>query len=60
MKCSHIMSYDEILHLRELTTDEMLDVAGDPRILEIIKKLAMAKKEYEAKHGVGSWMRERK
>lgn len=33
MYCGHIMSFDENVKLRELTSDEMLEVAGDERIL---------------------------
>lgn len=33
MYCGHIMSFGEDLKLRELTSEEMLEVAGDERIL---------------------------
>jgi hypothetical protein len=42
--CGHIMAYDEGLKLRELTLEEQLDVAGDPRILAIQRARAIAEK----------------
>jgi hypothetical protein len=38
------MAYDEGLKLRELTLEEQLDVAGDPRILAIQRARAIAEK----------------
>jgi hypothetical protein len=34
-ECGHIMAYDDNMQMRELTDKEMLDVAGDPRIITI-------------------------
>jgi len=42
--CGHIQAYDEGLQLRELTLEEQLDVAGDPRILAIQRTRAIAEK----------------
>jgi hypothetical protein len=53
--CSHIMSYDEALQLRELNDKEILDVAGDPDVLRIIKALGMSKKAYEAAYPGKKW-----
>jgi RNase P subunit RPR2 len=33
--CGHIMAFDDDLSFRELTSKEMIEVAGDPRILAI-------------------------
>ena len=55
MICSHIMAYDERIHLRELNDEEILLIAGDKDILFLINGLGGAKKEWESKHGEGSW-----
>jgi hypothetical protein len=36
-ECGHIMIYDTDMTLRELTDKEMIDIAGDPRIITIQK-----------------------
>jgi hypothetical protein len=33
--CGHVMAFDAALRLRPLTDEEMLEAAGDPRILAI-------------------------
>jgi hypothetical protein len=40
-ECGHIMAFDDNMQMRELTEKEMLDIAGDPRIITIqqIRKL---------------------
>lgn len=53
--CSHIMAYDETVHLRELTDEEVIDIAGRPEILFAINRLGSAKAAWESKHGEGSW-----
>ena len=40
--CGHIQAYTDDLQLRELTLEEQLDVAGDPRILAIQRARAIA------------------
>jgi hypothetical protein len=53
--CSHIMAYDKNLHLRELTDDEMLKIAGSPEIIFLINGLGGAKAAWENKNGKGTW-----
>jgi hypothetical protein len=53
--CSHIMAYDKHLHLRELTDDEMLKIAGSPEIIFLINGLHGAKTVWENKNGKGTW-----
>jgi hypothetical protein len=53
--CSHIMAYDENIKLRELTDDEMLMIAGDPKIIYLINGLGGAKAKWESEHGKGTW-----
>jgi hypothetical protein len=55
MICSHIMAYNEKIHLRELTDEEILMIAGDKEILFLINGLGGAKAAWEAKHGKDSW-----
>jgi hypothetical protein len=43
--CSHIMAFDEKLKLRELTDAEIIEVAGDPRLILASDALAMLRKE---------------
>ena len=33
--CGHVMMFDDDMRLRDLTADEAVDVAGDPRLLAI-------------------------
>jgi hypothetical protein len=40
--CGHLQAYDDDLMLRELTSDEQIDIAGDPRILAIQRARALA------------------
>jgi hypothetical protein len=35
--CGHLMAFDERLQLRELNDEEIKDIAGDPRIIEMQK-----------------------
>lgn len=37
IECGHIMAYDNNMQMRKLTDKEMIDIAGDPRILLIQK-----------------------
>jgi len=55
MICSHIMAYDEKIHLREMTDEECLAIAGDKEILFLINGLHGAKTEWEKIHGKDSW-----
>jgi hypothetical protein len=55
MICSHIMAYDENIHLREMTDEECLAIAGDPEILFLINGLGGAKAAWENIHGKGTW-----
>jgi hypothetical protein len=55
MICSHIMAYDEKIHLREMTDEECLTIAGDPEILFLINGLGSAKKHWEEIHGKDTW-----
>jgi hypothetical protein len=41
--CGHLMSFDEKLQLRDPTPEEQINVAGDRRLLAIMKAIAMAK-----------------
>jgi hypothetical protein len=34
IKCGHVMAYDDDMKFRELTDEEVIAVAGDPRIVE--------------------------
>lgn len=43
--CGHIMSYDENLKFRQLTDQEIIDVAGDPEIIKIQNALAQVKRD---------------
>lgn len=50
--CGHIMAFDEGLTLRNLNDNEVVEIAGDPRILRIQafrKVFEEAKKERDAK-----------
>jgi hypothetical protein len=42
--CGHVMGFAEDLSLRELTTEEIIKIAGDPRIIAIQKARARVKK----------------
>jgi hypothetical protein len=55
MICSHIMAYDANIHLRELTDEEMLMIAGQKEILFLINGLHGAKTKWENEHGKGTW-----
>jgi len=37
IKCGHIMAFDSDLALRDLTGEEIVEFAGDPRIIAIQK-----------------------
>jgi hypothetical protein len=47
--CCSIMAFDDQLALRNLTSQEMHEVAGDRRIVALINEIAAVKKEYQ--HG---------
>lgn len=47
--CGHIQAYDKGLKLRELTPEEQLYIAGDPRILAIQRARAIAEKKEKEK-----------
>jgi hypothetical protein len=42
--CSHLMSFDENLQLRDPTPEEQIKVAGDRRLLAIMWAIGLAKK----------------
>ena len=42
--CGHIMAFDDHLRMRELTGDEMLDIAGNKNIIEIMKARSALKR----------------
>jgi len=48
IKCGHIMAFDDLLRLRELTGEEIVDMAGDPRIIAIQKARVEIEKEKKA------------
>jgi hypothetical protein len=50
-RCQHVMVYDERLRLRELTDTEMIEIAGDPRLIRANNFLAEFKKQEEANEG---------
>jgi hypothetical protein len=60
LKCSHIMAFGDGLKLRNLTDQEMEEVAGHPELLFLIRGLGMARVEYEKEHGEGSWAKKKK
>lgn len=41
--CGHVMAFDEDMHLRRLTDAEMIEIAGDRRLIDVqrARKLAM-------------------
>jgi hypothetical protein len=43
LACGHIMAFDHDLRLRDLTDDEVCEVAGDARLLAIAKARAWMK-----------------
>lgn len=46
--CSHLMIYGENMILRNLTDSEMVEIAGDPGLLEAQRFVA----EYRRRYGV--------
>lgn len=40
IECAHVMAYDEDLKVRALTDDEVVEVAGDPDMVEAVNKIA--------------------
>ena len=44
--CGYIMAFDDNLAVRELTQDEMRDIAGDPRILAMQEARGHIRKGY--------------
>ena len=55
MICSHIMAYDEKVQFRELSDEEILEIAGNKDIIFLINGLGGAKAAWEKIHGEGSW-----
>jgi hypothetical protein len=49
--CGHIMAFADDLSLRELTDDEIIAVAGDPRIVQMQDILGTIRKKRGAKRG---------
>ena len=45
--CGHIMAFDESLRLRELTADEMHDIAADRSLLAVQSARAKARKRFD-------------
>lgn len=45
--CGHIMGFDANKKLRELTDEEMIEVAGHPTVLAVINAIGEARKENE-------------
>jgi hypothetical protein len=45
MYCGHLMAFGKNLQLRELTDEEMIDIAGDARILAVQKARSMVMKD---------------
>lgn len=43
LECAHLMMYADDMTLRELTDEEMIEIAGDPRILQAMKVVAAFK-----------------
>ncbi len=43
--CGHVMAFDRKLRLRELTPQEMYEIAGSPRILAIQRARALFTKD---------------
>lgn len=41
--CGHVMAFDDGMTMRELTDEEMVDIAGDERIIAIQKARAATK-----------------
>jgi DNA-directed RNA polymerase subunit N (RpoN/RPB10) len=41
--CGHVMAFDDNLMFRELTDEEVIEVAGDPRLVEFSKLRARYK-----------------
>lgn len=51
INCSHICAFDDDHKLRNLTDQEIRDVAGDPRIIAAQKSLAEMRTDYERLFG---------
>jgi Zn ribbon nucleic-acid-binding protein len=45
VKCGHLMTFDDELHLRQLTAAETDEAAADPRIRKIQLAFAVLKRE---------------
>lgn len=50
--CGHLMAYGDDMVLRELTDDEIIEVAGDPGILEAVAEAVAFTAFYRARGGV--------
>jgi hypothetical protein len=55
LKCAHIMIFNNELKLRELTDNEVVEIAGHPEMLQMMKALGRARAEYERVHGKDQW-----
>lgn len=47
--CGHVMALDDKLQLRELTDAEMIEVAGNPELLEVQRLVAAWRKDNEGR-----------
>jgi len=47
--CGHIMAFSENLTMRDLTDEEMVQIAGDPVLLEVQRMSAAFRKEKDRK-----------
>jgi Zn ribbon nucleic-acid-binding protein len=45
IKCGHLMAFADDLTLRELTSNEMHDIAGDERVLAVQRVRGMLKRQ---------------
>ncbi len=44
-ECGHMQAFDHNLHLRPLTDEEIIGIAGDPRLLAAQQALSKVKKK---------------
>lgn len=47
IECVHIMAFDNDLSLRQLTDDEMIQIAGDSRLIRLVNAIGKANKEFK-------------
>jgi hypothetical protein len=43
--CGHVMAFDEKMQFRELTDDEIVEIAGDERLVAISRAMAAMRKK---------------